>query len=188
MEKIVFFGGCFNPPTIAHYELALKALKCAKLDKIYFVPMGDCYKKDGLAPAEDRFQMLKVMTNKNDKLDISRIQMDQKRKLQAIDTFRLINKEFCNSKNFFIMGSDNFEKISTWKDAKELLTSYEYIVLSRGNFKEENVIIIEDKISLKKISSSLVRNKILNNENIEKLVTKEVEKYILENKLYKQTA
>ena len=188
MQRLGFFGGCFNPPTIAHYELALKALKRAKLDKIYFVPMGDYYPKEGLVSAEDRFQMLKEMTKKNVKLDVSRIQMDQKRELQAIDTFKIINKDFSDSQNFFIMGSDNFKKIGTWKNGNELLKSYEYIVLSRGNFKEENVIVVDDRTSLKKISSSLVREKILNNENIEKLVTKEVEKYILEKKLYRQTA
>ena len=46
MIKLGFFGGCFNPPTIAHLEIALKAIEIEKLDKVYFVPMGDYYKKD----------------------------------------------------------------------------------------------------------------------------------------------
>ena len=29
--KIGFFGGCFNPPTIAHIELAKKAIEVANL-------------------------------------------------------------------------------------------------------------------------------------------------------------
>lgn len=46
--KIGFFGGCFNPPTIAHIELANIAIQVAGLDKLFFVPMGNCYKKDEL--------------------------------------------------------------------------------------------------------------------------------------------
>ena len=36
--KIGFFGGCFNPPTIAHIELAKKAIEIAGLDKLIFIP------------------------------------------------------------------------------------------------------------------------------------------------------
>lgn len=184
MQRLGFFGGCFNPPTIAHYELALKAVEKAKLDKLYFVPMGDYYKKDGLIPAEDRFQMLELMVKDIDKLEVSRIQMDQKKELQAVDTFRIINQKFNNSQNFFIMGSDNFKQIRTWKNSEELLNSYDYIVLSRGEYENKDVIVIDTLPSLKDISSSLVRNKIFNGENIQELVTKNVEKYISEKKLY----
>lgn len=185
MQRLGFFGGCFNPPTIAHFELALKALDVAKLDKIYFVPMGDYYKKEGLISAEERFEMLHQMVKDEARLDVSRIQMDQKRNLKAIDTFKLINQEFKNSKNFFIMGSDNYDDIKNWKDAEELLASYDYIVLSRRKFDNSNVISVDSSNYLQSISSSLIREKILNEESIENLVTKNVEKYILEKKLYK---
>lgn len=188
MQRLGFFGGCFNPPTIAHYELALKALESAKLDKVFFVPMGDYYHKKGLLPAKERLQMLKVMVEKNPRLDVSSIQMDQKTELYAIDTFQLIEERYKNSDNFFIMGSDNFEKIHKWKEGEKLLNSYHYIVFNRGSFHDENVIVVETNNDLRKVSSSLVRSKILNKENIEKLVTKEVEKYILEKKLYQESA
>ena len=61
MKKIGFFGGSFNPPTSAHYEI----VKCAKekfyLDKVVVVPMGDKYQKKELATFEHRFNMLKKM-------------------------------------------------------------------------------------------------------------------------------
>ena len=185
MQRFGFFGGCFNPPTIAHYELALKAIESANLDKLYFVPMGDHYKKEDLIPAEYRYEMLVKMSEKKSKLEVSRIQIEQNRELQAIDTFRLIQKEFNNSQNFFIMGSDNFQKINTWKDANELIENYNYIVLSRDSFENDNVIIIKSIERFKEISSSLVRKKINLNEDIKDLVTEEVEKYILEKNLYK---
>ena len=39
MKKLGFFGGCFNPPTVAHIELIEKAIKENNLDMVYFVPM-----------------------------------------------------------------------------------------------------------------------------------------------------
>lgn len=45
MKKYGFFGGCFNPVTKAHVELALEIVNKYKLDKVVFVPMGDKYDK-----------------------------------------------------------------------------------------------------------------------------------------------
>ncbi len=47
-KKIGFFGGCFNPVTIAHINLIKKAIEECSLDEVYFVPMNDYYKKSRL--------------------------------------------------------------------------------------------------------------------------------------------
>lgn len=166
MKRFGFFGGCFNPPTIAHIELIEKAIKDKNLDMVYFVPMGDLYKKENLIPAFHRVNMLKIAMK--EKMDILNISIDSKKDLKAIDTFRIIEKEFNKSDNYFIMGSDNFENIKFWKDSEELLKNYKYIVLNR-----------EDDIS-----SSRVREKIKNNEDVSQFIYRDVEQYILENKLY----
>lgn len=169
MERLGFFGGCFNPPTIAHIELIEKTINEYKLDKVYFVPMGDLYKKSELIPAFHRVNMLKLAINGKNKMDILLTSVNSNKELQAIDTFKIIQNEFKNSENFFIMGSDNFEKIKFWKNSEELLNNYQYIILKRDN----------------NISSSIVREKIKNNESVEKLIFKDVEQYILDKKLYK---
>jgi nicotinate-nucleotide adenylyltransferase len=169
VERLGFFGGCFNPPTIAHIELIEKTINEYKLDKVYFVPMGDLYKKSELIPAFHRVNMLKLAINGKNKMDILLTSVNSNKELQAIDTFKIIQNEFKNSENFFIMGSDNFEKIKFWKNSEELLNNYQYIILKRDN----------------NISSSIVREKIKNNESVEKLIFKDVEQYILDKKLYK---
>ncbi len=58
--KIGFFGGCFNPPTNAHINLAIKVLKESNLDKLIFVPVGDFYQKQDLVSEEHRYNMLKI--------------------------------------------------------------------------------------------------------------------------------
>jgi nicotinate-nucleotide adenylyltransferase len=47
-RKIGFYGGAFNPPTIAHIKMAKKALNELNLDKIIFMPVGDLYQKSNL--------------------------------------------------------------------------------------------------------------------------------------------
>ena len=50
MSRLGFFGGSFNPITKAHIDLILEAIDKYSLDKVYFVPMNDKYKKQGLLP------------------------------------------------------------------------------------------------------------------------------------------
>lgn len=184
LKRLGFFGGCFNPPTIAHIKLIEKAIEEANLDKVYFVPMGNFYEKEDLIDAKHRQNMLNLAIKNNSKLEVSDIQIKANKKMHAIDTFKLINKMYADSENFFIMGSDNFEKIKNWKNSEELLNDYKYIILDRRNLKNNNMILIKISEEFSKISSSLVREKIKKHDNVDKLIIKDVKQYILENKLY----
>ena len=191
--KIGFFGGCFNPPTFAHINLAKKALKESNLDKVIFVPVGDFYDKKDLAPAIDRYNMLKIIADKIEKIEVSDIELCEKRKLFAIDVFRLIKEKYPNDDLFFIMGADNFIKVLQWKNSEVLSTQYKYIVFERENINikeyiknkfKSNVIIIENS-EYKTFSSSKYRN---NKKNLDiddlNIVPDDVLEYINKNKLY----
>ena len=171
-NRVGFFGGCFNPVTKAHIELIKKAIEQEKLSKVYFVPMGDLYQKKDLIPLEHRIKMLELAFENDEKMEILNIS-NNKQKMHAIDTFELIDRKFPDCKKFFIMGSDNYQKISEWKKAEKLMQNYQYIILDRENAKT------------KEISSSKVREKIKQKEEIESFVPKQVIEYIRQKNLYK---
>ena len=171
MEKIGFFGGCFNPVTNAHLDSIKKIIEEKNLKKVYFVPMGDLYSKKDLIPLKHRIEMLKLAFQNDKRLDILDIS-NKTQRTTAIDTFQIIDEKFPNFQRFFIMGSDNYKKMSSWKDF-ENLKKYNYIILDRENG------------NTKDISSSLVRERILNNRKIDDLVPKTIIEYINKNNLYK---
>lgn len=183
MEKIGFFGGCFNPPTIAHLELAKIVLQEFNLNKIVFVPMSDFYIKKGLISQEHRYNMLKLLTKDEEKMEISNFEFECKKRLYAIDAFKIID-EMYNCEKYFIMGSDNYINIGKWKNSEEL-KKYNYIILDRLNTIEpaEHINIIKNK-DFSKISSSEVRSDILNGNDVSKYIVQDVYKYIKQNKLY----
>lgn len=119
MSKIGFFGGCFNPPTIAHFEIVKNSLEKFKLDKVVVVPMGDKYQKKDLIIFEHRFNMLKKMFEDYSNVEISDMQRDQKEVSYAIDCFREIDNKYKNDEKFFIMGLDNYTKMDMWKGRKK---------------------------------------------------------------------
>lgn len=197
MSKIGFFGGSFNPLTIAHINLAIKIVNVCKLDKLIFVPIGDFYEKKDLIIFKHRYNMIKLACSANKYLDVLDIEDNQKKKLYAIDTFEIIRRQYINDNIYFIMGTDNLEKIEGWKGYNNLITQYKYIILERKenafyNIVKNNVDIKEHKDNFiivsdykyNDISSTLVRENIKKNEDISDLVPKEIKAYIKENNLY----
>lgn len=171
-EKVGFFGGCFNPLTNAHINLIKNVIEKENLDKVYFVPMGNSYEKEDLIDFKHRVNMLNLVAEKEEKIEILDFLGNINKKMYAIDTFKILDEKFPNVDRFFIMGTDNYEKLNSWKNF-EMLKNYNYIVLDRNT-----------PSNTKEISSSTVRNKIKKNEKIDKLVPEEVKKYIYNNKLY----
>ena len=105
-------------------------------------------------------------------------------RLSGEDTFKIIEAKYADSGNYFIMASDNFTKIESWKESKELKSNYKYIILNRENAENSTFNSIDDD-KMKNISSSLVRQRIKAGESIEGLVPEKVKEYILKNDLYK---
>lgn len=167
MKRLGFFGGCFNPPTIAHIELIEEAIKEYNLDKVYFVPMGDHYPKKGLIEAYHRIKMLELVLKDN--MDILCTSVYYPYSMTAAECFRQIEEEFPDSENFYIMGSDNFAGIESWPNYEYLMSNFKYIILDRT----------------RKISSRSARMKLKKGQSAKDFIYEEVEQYIIDNKLYK---
>lgn len=200
MKKYAFFGGSFNPPTIAHKTCAEKILQELKLDKLFFVPVGDGYKKEGLINEKYRYEMLKLICKENQKLDVCDIELSTSINYKAIDVFRLIKNKYKDDEIYFIMGADNFENILSWKDCKELISNYRFILLNRNKINLEKLICQNEilnkyrnnfycinNIKEIEISSTFIRNKIKIDEIelIKDMLDANVLQYIEKNELYK---
>lgn len=184
--KIGFFGGSFNPPSIAHLKLAKKAISECKLDKVVFVPIGDFYDKEELVSISDRIEMLKIACKNYNNIEVSDLEKDFKEKVYACDVFKILKSKYLKDEVFFLMGEDNYLKLSSWKNYKELL-NYKYIIFERNKEikieNSSNIYLIKCE-NTKEISSTLIREKIKNKDSLDNIIDKDVEKFILKNKLY----
>lgn len=186
--KIGFFGGCFNPPSNIHINIAKTVLKEFNLDKVIFVPVGNYYEKKEIIDEKHRYNMLKIATQNEEKLEVENITLNSERKLFAIDTFSLILEKYSQDEIFFIMGSDNFRKMPNWKEYNTLLQKYNFIVIERErkkirNIKEKNVLCyIPEK--LQNVDSTKIREFIKKDIDISNLLDSRVYEYIKTNNLY----
>lgn len=197
--KIGFFGGCFNPPTNAHINLAKEALKICQLDKVIFMPMGDSYPKQGLAKAKDRYQMLKIAckSSKVKNLEVSDLEIKTKQRWYAIDAFEFITKCYAEDELYFMMGADNFIALGNWKES-EKLRKYQYIVFERDAIDLRKMIENSDILKEYQDKIQMIQNQQYPKDSATKfrnlwaskttkdqdIVPKEVLRFIIKNKIY----
>lgn len=188
LKKIGFFGGCFNPPTKVHINLANALIKSGLVDKVIFVPVGDYYNKQNLVSAKHRYNMLKLLCNNNKFLDVENIASIHSNILYATDTFKKIYDKYNElAQIYFIMGSDNFKKMPTWKDYNRIITQYKFIVIQRfedeEQIKKDNVLYYTPE-QIQNMNSTQIREMIKQHQNVEEFLEMQELQYIKRNKLY----
>lgn len=198
-KQILIFGGCFNPPQNSHLSLAEQLINdYEEIQKIIFVPVNSKYQKIDLIENEHRYNMLKLICDKNERFDVSRIEIESSRPLYTIETLRAFQKLYPEYKISFIIGSDNLKELDTWNKADELVKDFKIYVLERGSDRVEDIInssnflknnsnaFIKAKNSIvSNLSSTFIRNKIKNGKSVRYLTPDEVISYINNNNLYK---
>lgn len=199
-KSIVIFGGSFNPPLNSHFSIAQQVLnQFEEVEKIVFIPVNKKYPKDGLLDNEHRYNMLKLVANKNSNFIVSDVDMHEDKSLHTIETLEEMQKQFPDKEMWFLIGSDNLKELYTWNRPEELVSKYKILVMERENDKMEGIIendelLYKHKENFIKVneeirsnySSTYVRAQIKDGKSVRYLLPDEVYEYILENKLYSE--
>lgn len=197
-KQIVVFGGCFNPPLNSHFSLAEQMInEYYEIEKIIFVPVNSKYQKIDLIDNEHRYQMLKLVCDKNEKFEVSRVEIDKQRQLYTIETLKELQKIYAEYEICFTMGSDNLKELDTWNQAKELIKNFKIYVFERDEDNMEEIVktskfLRENKQAFKKaknniksnLSSTYAREKLREGKSIKYIAPDEIISYIKQNKLY----
>ena len=195
---IAIFGGAFNPPINSHVFLAKQIVeKLKNIEKLIFVPVSTKYKKQNLAHDEHRLNMLKIICEKQEKMEVSDVEMKSEKQLFTIQTLNYFKNRYKNNEIYFIMGTDNLKELETWKEPKEILKKYKIIVLEREEDNLEEIIVSNELLRKNKksiirieginriyLSSTMIREKIKRGESIKEFIDKDVLEYIKKNGLY----
>jgi nicotinate-nucleotide adenylyltransferase len=208
--RIGIFGGTFNPVHFGHLRAALDIKNTFLLDKVLFVPTGiPPHKKDNVAPIQDRMNMLRIAVDNIDEFEVSDIEAKRDDICYAIDTVKILKEKYRGVQLFYIVGTDAFLYIHTWKNYEELLRNISFIVMVRPKCMQEELQRIENiryiEVDTKKtfsnktstvylypvtqldISSSFIRLCVKKRESIDYFTPKDVIKYIKKRGLYKES-
>lgn len=193
-NKILIFGGTFNPIHNGHLILAENSINEEGFDKVVFIPTMNPYYKDTL-DFDTRLKMLKMAIKDNDKFAYSSIEKKYNLEGKLYLILEKISK-LSDDDVTILIGSDSLMNLDWWYKIDKILKKYKILVLRRDDEDEA----IEMKINEYKekygahikvlnnkrveISSSMIREMIKEGKSIKYLVTDEVEKFIKDENLY----
>ena len=197
-KVIALFCGSFNPPLYSHLSLAEQLLNNDdNIEKIIFVPVSHKYNKSELVEDKHRFNMLKLICDKNVHFEVSDIEFNTSRQPYTFETMQMMQKNYPEYEIRLIIGTDNLKELDTWYEIEKLLSEFKIIVLGRAEDNIGEIIknhkllskysssFIITNISLRtNLSSTFIRNEIKNHHSVRYLLPDEIIEYIKSNKLY----
>lgn len=192
--KIGIFGGSFNPPHKMHLNIVEELLNEKILDKVIIVPTGLHYSyKNNLVSNEHRYNMLKLMTKHNDKIEISDFEFKDE-EIHSFDTLEYYKNIYKNDTLYFVCGLDNISYVDKWYKGEYLLNNYKFLVITRDTNNLDEILskyekykdnIIITNIKSNTISSSYIRDELKEKKyNLNDYLDQKVIDYIKENNLY----
>lgn len=174
--KALMFGGAFNPPTIAHIQLAEYAKKMTKSDVVIFVPTKMTYikndqQKDFAFNDEVRYEMLQKIASTREWMLVSDFEIKAETQPRTYITLLHLKDEGYACKLLF--GSDKLKELKTgWMYMKEITEQFGIVCMKRRNDDFQSIIdnnpyiksispyidMIDTPDDFQMISSSIVRH------------------------------
>lgn len=133
MRRLGIFGGTFDPVHDGHLRPAARAAEVFGFDELVFVPAGNPPHKLGESRTAfaHRFAMLALATQDDDRGVVSVIEAERDGPTYTIDTLAALHEAHAGDRLYFLMGSDSFAQITTWRRWDELLSLASLVVLRR---------------------------------------------------------
>ncbi len=183
-QKIGLFFGSFNPIHIGHMIIANIMAENTDLHKVWFVvsPQNPFKPSKGLLHEFDRYDMVKAAIADHYKLEASDVEFNLPKPSYTIHTLAYLTEKFPGKEFKVIIGEDNLENFTKWKNHEEILNQFGLYVYPRPHVtnsdlkRHPHVKMIE--APLLDISATYIRNCIKGNKSIRYLVPELVEQMI----------
>lgn len=197
---IGIMGGTFNPIHNGHITLAVEAYKQFNLKQVLvMISPNPPHKADEeILEIEKRVEMVKMaVSDYPDILTFSDFELNRSGYIYTAQTLTSLNELHPENQYYFIIGGDSIKNIEKWYKPEVIFKNAIIIAAGRDEMREEKMITHIDYLKQKysadikillldniPISSSRIRNNIKRSLPISDMISKKVEKYIIDNNLY----
>jgi nicotinate-nucleotide adenylyltransferase len=203
--RIAILGGTFDPIHNGHLAAAQSVAATFQTDEVHFVPAYRAPHKQpqGVTSAFHRFAMVALATFPFAQFRTSAIEVDSLEKRYTVETLQRMKELYPGASLIFVLGTDMFQEIETWKDYRQLFELAHFAVVHRPGFAfREDVVpfrvlnendrpAMPDKPEAfylpfvqQPVSSTGIRNDCRSGAEVRHLLPSPVWSYIERHKLY----
>jgi len=186
--KLIFFGGCFDPPHKGHYEIIQKCSKECHLFLIMPTLNSPLKNKTSNTSSHHILEMLTLLIEDiNHPIEIDEYDFTRSGPTYTVDTIRYLQQKYPEYSISMIMGADQLMKFQQWRDYHEIMNSIHIIVFNRDGYhftplpRMSFTWVKNFKID---ISSERIKADIIAGELNKNDLTPSIKNYIYENNLY----
>ena len=192
--RLALFGGSFDPPHLGHLAFARLALDALDPDELRWMPAGRQWQKPDqvMAPGADRVEMLRRLIGGEPRFAIDERELHRRGPSFTADTLREFAAEHPGAELMFLIGQDQYARLTTWYRAEVVVELATLVVVPRAGEAvvtppgmpphRLRVLDLPDT----PISSTAVRGAVARGEDISPLVGAEVASYIASHRLYEK--
>ena len=197
MEKLLLFGGTFDPPHNGHMALLSACLAAVRPHRALVIHAGvPPHKQASATPGLLRAEMCGCFKALSPCVEVSRWELGQGGRNYTVDTLRMLKNAFPGARLHLCLGSDMLLSFCEWRCWREILRLSALVVHSRENgdgpalsaaaqaLEAQGAEVIFAPGTVLEISSTQVRALAARGGDISHLVPPGVRRVILREGLY----
>ena len=129
-------GGTFDPIHNGHLAAAQSVAEVFQVDELHFVPAFSPPHKQsrGITSPFHRFAMVALATVSVERFRASTIEVDAFERRYTVETLEAMKQTFPGAELLFIIGTDMYQEIETWRNYRRLFELARLVIVNRPGF------------------------------------------------------
>jgi len=187
---VAIYGGSFNPPHAGHQIACMWLIEALNVYKIVVAPTYQHYFGKELIDFNHRVTMCELMVKRfGNRAFAVPVERSLPKPNTTLELVKIIQQYYPNNPIAVVIGTDLIPSLHKWHSWDEVVRLAKIVAVGRTGFNKvySPYDIYQYPIELSAVSSTAIRNRIEEGEDITGMLPSSIKEYIERHNLYAQT-